>query len=101
MPPATGTAYTDDDLVYVDPDTNTVVGRVEWNKNGNPKSMPFQQPATGEANERRSRFRKFYPFGTMRSMKRVYHVEGKRKKEQPTSTLDQIMEKALKEPYWD
>ncbi len=90
----------DDDLVYVDPDTNSVVGKLEWSKSGNPKSRAYDVKETKEG-DRRPRFRKFYPFGTFRSMKRVFHVAGKRKKEQPNKTLDEVMEKALKEPYWD
>lgn len=101
-PVTENTPIRDDELVYVDPDTNSVVGRMEWSKTGNPKSRAYEitAPVPGEK-ERRSRFRKFYPFGTYKSMKRVFHVEGKRKKEQPEKTLDDILPKALKEPFWD
>ena len=91
--------YGDDDLVYVDPDARTVVGKVEWNKVGNPKSLPLP-PQTGESDGRR-RFRNFYPWGTYRSMKRIYHLEGKRGKDQPTALLDDVLAKALEQPFWD
>ena len=41
-------AFQDVDLVYVDPDARAVVGRVEWSKTGNPKSMPIPIQAEGE-----------------------------------------------------
>ena len=34
-------------------------------------------------------------------MKTIYKLEGKRRKEEPSGTLDEVMEKALREPYWD
>ena len=100
--------YTDSDLVYVDPDLKAVVGLVEWSRNGNPKPMAVQaEPVSDEAAvkgkkpERRRSFRKYYPWGTYKSMKKVYSLEGKQRKTQPDKTLDQVIEKALKEPYWD
>jgi hypothetical protein len=105
-------AYKDDDLVYVDPDTRTVVGMVEWNKNGNPKSMPVKEeaaapegtPATdkkGDKKERRRSGRKYYPWGTYKSMKNIYRLEGKQKKTEPNKTLDQVIDIALEQPFWD
>ena len=99
-PPAS--PFTDYDLVYVDPDTNSVVGKVEWNKNGNPKTRPYvAPPAPPGKEERRRSWRKFYPWGTFRSMKNVFKVEGKQRKKEPTKTLNEVIEVALKEPYWD
>jgi hypothetical protein len=94
--------YKDDDLVYVDPDAKIVVGRVEWNRNGNPKSLPWKEEKPVEGKEERKKsFRKQYPWGTYRSMKGVYKLEGKQKRTDPHKTLDDIMEKALKEAFWD
>lgn len=116
-PQATETvSYKDDDLVYVDPESRSVVGLVQFLPNGNSKPLAMQKPVE-EADEEeekpaakggkpaRGRVRKprvrYYPWGTYRSMKKIYKIEGKIIGEPPTATLDEIMEKALKEPYWD
>ncbi len=51
---------------------------------------------------RRKRVR-YYPWGTYRSMKRIYKIEGKVRndKDENRKTLDEVLEKALKEPFWD
>lgn len=102
-PPAAPSPFNDNELVYVDPETRTVVGRVEWNKSGNPKSLAIPPKVeTKEKNGRRSGGgRKYYPWGTYRSMKHVYRLEGKQKKTDPNKTLDDIMQKALQQPFWD
>jgi len=118
-PVAPEVGYKDDDLVYVDPDTRTVVGRVEWNKAGNPKSLPMkiveeevedEAPKDGKPApagkvkrpmRRRIQRQRYYPWGTYRAMKRLYKIEGKQKSEPSQKTLDEVMEKALKEPFWD
>jgi hypothetical protein len=112
--------YRDEDLVYVDPDQRKVVGFVEFNKAGNPK--PLLMKVTEEEDEEepkeeakpvvkgkdvrggkrpRVRRQRFYPWGTYRSMKRIYKIEGKIPREENQKTLDEVMEKALKEPFWD
>lgn len=94
--------WKDDDLVYVDPDTSTVVGRLEWNRNGNPKPMPIvRKDSDDKDGKRRGGWRKFYPWGTYKSMKGAFKVAGKQRKKEPTKTLEQVIEVALKEPYWD
>jgi hypothetical protein len=118
--------YKDDDLVYVDPDLRKVVGLVEFSKAGNPKSLVMKEveedeedgkeelvatatPAKGKddkgrkdrAPRRRVRRQRFYPWGTYRSMKRIYKLEGKVHREETQKTLDEVMEKALQEPFWD
>ena len=109
--------YADQDLVYVDPETKTVVGKVEWTRNGNPRSLPYrkaadeaepaEKPERGKdkdkpRKERRGpRGRKHYPFGTYRSMKGAFKLEGKQKKTEAGKTLDEVIEKALTEPFWD
>lgn len=91
-----------DDLVYVDPDTNSVVAKVEFMKNDHPKSLPYVAKETPDAKgEKRRSWRKFYPWGSYRSMKNVFKVDGKPRKKEPTKTLDQVIEIAFKEPYWD
>ncbi len=77
--------YNDDDLVYVDPEAKSVVGEVELNDNGNPKSLPYQQSA-----EKKS-WRKFYPLGTFRSMKKAFRLEGKKSEEDGDLTIDEAL----------
>jgi len=83
--------YSDDDLVYVDPDSRTVVGKVEWNEQGSPKSMPYVKK------EGEKSWRKFYPWGTYRSMKGAFRINGKRVEEESESTLDSVLPKFLKD----
>ncbi len=93
-------AYRDTDLVYVDPDSKTVIGPLEWSKTGNPKAKPFVQPPADKDGKERRSGRKNYPWGTYKSMKGAFKLEGK-KKHEANKTLDEILEKALKEPFWD
>ena len=79
------TAYNDDDLVYVDPETRSVVKRVETDGNGNTKPLPYQSALGKE------RWRKFYPWGTYRSMKKTYRLEGKRKELDGDLALDDAL----------
>ena len=96
--------YKDDDLVYVDPETRSVIGMVEWGKNDKPKSKPYvaatpkTAPKPGE--KPKGFWRKFYPWGTYRSMKRIYKVEGKIKDAEPNKTLEEVLPKALHEAFW-
>lgn len=97
--------YKDEDLVYVDPEHRTVVGLVQWSNNGKPKALlmkteeEVEEAADGK--RQRKRRQRYYPWGTYRSMKRVYKIEGKVMHEENRRTLEEVMEKALKEPYWD
>ena len=93
-------AFKDDDLVYVDPDNRVVVGKVEFSKTGNPKSMAIPK-AEPTVEDKRPSWRKFFPWGTYKSMKRIYRLEGKQGKVMPDKTLDQVIEKALEQPFWD
>lgn len=108
-PPTPG-IYKDEDLVYVDPHLRTVVGRVEFLPNGKSKPLAMKDPkeevdveedpkAKGPAG--RPRRVRYYPWGTYRSMKRIYKIEGKQLKEENLKTLDEVIEKAVKEPFWD
>jgi len=94
--------YKDDDLVYVDPETKTVVGIVEFGKNENPKSKVYKPAPQTKDKEGKSRnfYRKVYPFGTYKSMKRIYKVEGKIKDPEPNKTLEEVLPKALNEAFW-
>ena len=83
--------YNDDDLVYVDPETRSVVKRVETDENGNTKPLPYQSALGKE------RWRKFYPWGTYRSMKKTYRLEGKRKELDGNLALDDVLPLFMKD----
>ena len=86
--------YNDDDLVYVDPETKTVVGPLQYDANGNPQSLPYQK-VDGEGKESKQWWRKHYPFGTYRSMKRIYRIEGKQAEKWGGGVLEEILPQAL------
>lgn len=101
------TSYQDDDLVHVDPDKRTVVAKVDWSKDGLP--IPLKRgdadaekdsPANA-TKERRPRRVRYYPWGSYKTMKKIYHLEGKAKDAAGVGTLDAVLEKAIVEPYWD
>ncbi len=96
--------YTDEDLVYVDPLARIVVGMVEWHPNGKAKSLAIPHAPTEKDDDakpgRKPRIR-FYPWGTYRSMKRLYKLEGKSRDEKPMLQLDDAIAKAVVEPFWD
>lgn len=106
---APSVSYKDDDLVYVDPRKREVVGLVEFTKSDIPKPLEMKHEVVEEeeddtkGNKRPKRVRKkqYYPWGTYRSMKKVYKIEGKIHEPPPSATLDDVMKKALVEPYWD
>ena len=112
-PMPTTPQYNDDDLVYVDPETRTVVGKVEWSKNERPKSKAYAPPPAkeeaaagdnkpGKKGERRGGWhRQHYPWGTYRSMKRIYKLEGKMKDPEPNRTLEEVLPKALSQAFWN
>ncbi|MBI1813190.1 hypothetical protein HY285_03950 [Candidatus Peregrinibacteria bacterium] len=94
--------YRDEELVYADPESRTVVGPVEWSKSGNPKSRPIPKQAESSVpGEKKRSWRTYFPWGTYRSMKRFFRFEGKQKKVDPDKTLDQVIQKALEQAYWD
>lgn len=95
--------YKDDDLVYVDPETRTVVGIVEWLKGDKPKSRPYVALPAKDAkpgDRPKGSWRKFYPWGTYKSMKRIFKVEGKIKDAEPNKTLEEVLPKALNQAFW-
>ena len=102
--------YQDEDLVYVDPKKRIVMGKVEWLANGKPKSMLMEEEVKvpegtavdDEDDGKRKRRRRFYPWGTYRSMKRLYKIgDWKSATDDRQITLDLAIEKAMKEPFWD
>lgn len=102
------TTYNDDDLVYVDPKKKAVVGIVQWSDAGKPQKMEMKLPEKEEAQEdekpkgrRRPAKKRYYPWGTYRSMKKMFRIEGKEKEIENYKTLDTAIELAVNEPFWD
>ena len=54
---STTASYKDEDLVYVDPETRTVVGPVEWSKSGNPKPLEVREKESDEKDKKEERRR--------------------------------------------
>lgn len=119
-------AYANDDLVYVDPDKRLVVGRVEFTRNGNAKALEmqgkFEAPVKEEPEPEvvpkegtapaalkgrvgrvfRGKPRKrYYPWGTYRTMKKIYRLEGRVPEVEHQITLEDAIQKSLNEPFWD
>lgn len=71
-------------------------------------AAPTGKPATGgrggkgvDRRPPRKPRKRYYPWGTYKTMKKIYKIEGKIPEAERTLTLDDVMEKALQEPYWD
>lgn len=127
----TDITYNDDDLVHVDPEARVVVARVEFNDKGLPKPLERPSKVDDVADDesdvkteakpdvkavpgkpavaikgkdrrppRKPRVR-YYPWGTYKTMKKLFKLEGKVPEAERTLTLDDVMTKALQEPYWD
>lgn len=90
----TDQTFQDDELVYVDPESRTVVGKVEWTKDGDPKSAPYKNA------EGKGHWRKFFPFGTYKAMKNTYRIEGKRMEQDGDMTLDEALPELLNDTFF-
>ncbi len=100
----TDVPYSDEDLVYVDPAKRLVIGKVEFAKNGNAKTLLMPEAPPEEAKEgRRPRIprKRYYPWGTYRSMRKLYKIDGGITQEDRQISLDEAMEKSSKEPFWN
>jgi hypothetical protein len=99
--------YNDDDLVYVDPERRAVVGIVQFSKTGHAKPLAMPDEAASEKDReetgrRRSKPRKrYYPWGTYRTMKKIYRLEGRTADAEQHITLDEAIARCLTEPFWD
>lgn len=102
--------YTPDTFVYVDPDTKSVVGLVEWDKDGNalPKEWPFT-PRKGEGeNDEKPKFKRkprtrYYPWGSYKTMSKLYKLEGKvrDKDTEEYIPLEKAIDNLQEDPFWD
>ncbi|OIO52979.1 hypothetical protein AUJ46_06155 [Candidatus Peregrinibacteria bacterium CG1_02_54_53] len=95
--------FADSDFLYFDPETRAVIGPVQWTTTGN--VQPLEKPTSpDEGNDRRRRGKRrkeCYLWGSYRSLKHLYNLEGKRTREEQTQSLDEVMTRAMREPYWD
>ncbi len=70
-----------------------------------PAPAPAAAPLRGRGRDRRPLVRKprvrYYPWGTYRSMKKIFKVAGKVPETRGQATLDEILPKALNEAFWD
>jgi len=100
--------YSDSDFLYFDTRTRTVIGPVQWTATGNVK--PLEKPEEPERPVKegapprrmhRHREKEYYIWGSYRSLKRLYNLEGKPKNVERTQTLDEAMARSSAEAYWD
>ena len=101
--------FSANDFVYVDPDTKVALCLVEWDKAGNakPKEWPrVEKPVESAENERKV-FRKpkirYYPWGSYKTMCKLYKLKGKVKDKEVEDyiQLDEAIGKLQKDPYWN
>ena len=71
--------------MYVDPETRSVRSVVTWDKDGNPESIAYKS-STGK-----DRWRKFFPWGSYRSMRNTFRLEGKRREKDGDLSLDEAL----------
>lgn len=94
--------YQDDDLVYVDPEQKRVVGLVEW-KNDKPVPKEVVLPEPEDGKPRKQGKTRYYPWGTYRTMKAMYKLEGKVKDKETDDyiSLNDAIDKLQQDPYWN
>lgn len=99
--------FSDDDFVYVDPDAKSVVSLVEWDAKGNAVPKEWPRKAKDSQDEKPSKFHKarkrYYPWGSYRTMKKLYKIEGKQKEKDTEEylQLETAIAKLQEEPYWN
>lgn len=97
--------YSDDQFVYVDPDTRTVVGLVQWSADGEPVALerkPKEPLPQQEGKDRKPPRKRYYPWGTYSTMNRIYRLEGKKEgAAEDYITLDTAVAKLQEEPFWN
>lgn len=87
--------YDDATLVYINPDTRTVIGPVAW-EGDEPKKLPYEQPE--DASKKTKRI--YYPYCTIRTAK---HFLWKKRplQEDRKLAIDDALQKATREPFWN
>ena len=98
------------DFIYVDPETRTVVGRVQWTQEGVPVSQkrampePRAIPAPVDQKERRRPPReRNYPWGTLKSMHNIFKLKDLSRDKEPERyiPLEDAIAKLMVDPYWN
>lgn len=98
MPTHIDALYRDDQLVYIDCETRTIIGPVEWEREDLPKSLRQEpQDPQGKPRERGKRQRTFHPFCTYRAAKHI--LWKKTLAETERSSLEEGLRSALIEPF--
>lgn len=102
---------TPSDFIYVDPETRTVVGRVQWNPEGVPVSQKRKMPEPREVagpvppgkERRRPPRERNYPWGTLKSMDNIFKLKelSREKEAERYITLDDAISKLMVDPYWN
>jgi hypothetical protein len=92
MTTASHSQYSDDDLVYADPDKKEIIGKVEFDANGKPKQLVYPRDEEG-----RVHWRKFFPWGTFKSMENAWMRKGGNSDSNDESTFDDALGKLLKD----
>lgn len=93
MPPAFAVAAVPAPADDEEPEAKAAEGAVKPAAAGKVKA--------GDGRPARKPRKRFYPWGTYKTMKKIYKIEGKVPEAERTLTLDDVMAKALQEPYWD
>ena len=108
-------SYNDDDFIYVDPRNRTSLGVVEWKKEG--VAVPMELPELEQKEEvsdtkgkgkksdkkddgrRKRKPRKRYaPWGSYRSMNKVYRLEGKKEDDSGQAEFNDVIVRFEEDP---
>jgi len=100
---------TPSDFIYVDPESRTVVGPVQWTQEGVPVSQKRQIPEdrvpvqTPDRKERRRPRERNYPWGTLKSMHNIFKLKdlSREKETERYIPLDEAITKLMVDPYWN
>ncbi|MDA1208507.1 MAG: hypothetical protein O2904_00550 [bacterium] len=104
--------YNDEDLVYVNPKKKQIVSAVNWTKDGNvePLEMVDERDEKHEENDEeekpkgryiRKKKTRYYPWGTYRTMKKLYRIEGKERDTENYIDLNKAIDLSMEQPYWE
>lgn len=105
----TDSTYRDDDFVYVDPRAKTVLGKVQWLKEGiaQPVTLPEQEgikderPRPGKDDRRgHKKPLKASPWGSYRSLKHAFRLEGKEPETEGRYTAQEAIDKFVVDPFF-
>ncbi len=61
----------------------------------------IEQEGKPKGKIRKKSKKSYYPWGTYRTMKKIYKLEGKQKEENASRPFDEALTKAVNETFWD